>query len=84
MLLLKDFSIKWTEARGAQTAFYAKNYFSATCSNGIIDFFDETTDNFILKSTGNNRGILLDVIADTELCDEETYKSIFVSSKVGS
>ena len=81
--IIKDFSIRWTEARGAQTAFSATSAFSATCSNGIIDFYDATTENSILKSNGNNRGMLLDVIADTDLCDEESYKSVFVSSKVG-
>ena len=82
--VIKDFSIKWTEARGAQTAFYAKNYFSATCSNGIIDFFDDTTENSILKTQGSKGGSFLDVIADTDLCDESDYKSIFHTSKVGA
>jgi hypothetical protein len=82
--VIKDFSIKWTEARGAQTAFYAKNYFSATCSNGIIDFFDDTTENSIFKTQGSKGGSFLDVIADTDLCDESDYKSIFRTSKVGA
>lgn len=81
--LIKDFSIRWTEAKGDQIAFEGRDGFSAKCSNGIIDFFDETTNNMILKATGSKRGIFLDVIADTELCDEENYKTIFVSSKVG-
>ena len=82
--MVKDFSIRWTEARGAQTAFTSNSAFSAYCSNGIIDFFDDSTENSILKATtGSKRGILLDVIADTELCDEENYKNIWVSSKVG-
>ena len=81
--LIKDFSIRWTEAKGDQIAFEGRDGFSAKCSNGIIDFFDETTKNMILKATGSKRGIFLDVIADTELCDEENYKTIFVSSKVG-
>ena len=33
---------------------------------------------------GNVSGILLDVIADVDLCDEENYKKIFVTSKVGA
>ena len=81
--IIKDFSIRWTQAKGTQTAFEGKGGFAAKCSNGIIDFFDATTENSILKTTGNKRGILLDVIADTDLCDEDDYKSIFVSSKVG-
>ena len=82
--IIKDFSIRWTEARGAQTAFSSGNSFSAICSNGIIDFYDATTENSILKCSGNKRGILLDVIADTDLCDEDDYKSVFVTSKVGA
>ena len=81
--IIKDFSIRWTEARGAQTAFNALNSFRAVCSNGIIDFFDDTTENSILKSSGTKSGTMLDVIADTDLCDEDNYKSVFRSSKVG-
>ena len=81
--VIKDFSIRWTEAKGSQIAFATDNFFGAKCSNGIIDFFDASTENTILKSGNNKTGILLDVIADTDLCDEENYKSVFVSSKVG-
>ena len=82
--MVKDFSIRWTEARGAQTAFESNSAFSAYCSNGIIDFFDDTTENSILKSSSTaKKGILLDVIADTELCDEENYKNVWVPSTVG-
>lgn len=81
--IVKDFSIRWTEAKGDQTAFEGKDNFSASCSNGIIDFFDASTKNSILKASGTKNGFLLDVIADTDLCDETTYKSVFVSSKVG-
>lgn len=88
--VIKDFSIRWTSAKGAQTAF-ATNRNIGTCSNGIIDFFDASTENSIVKlgrtgdknNSGNVSGILLDVIADTDLCDEEIYKKIFVTSKVG-
>ena len=81
--IIKDFSIRWTEARGTQTAFAANNGFYAYCSNGIIDFFDASTENLILKA-GNNRGSgkILDVVVDTELCDEEVYKKFFFSSNV--
>lgn len=82
--IAKDFLIKWTEAKGAQTAFDVKGNFVSTCSNGVIDFFDASTDNSILKVSGQKNGKLLDVIADTELCDETEYKSVFVSSKVGA
>ena len=50
----------------------------------IIDFFDASTENSILKVTGQKNGKLIDVIADTELCDETAYKTVFVSSKVGA
>jgi hypothetical protein len=80
--VVKDFSIRWTEAKGAQTAFDIKGNFVSTCSNGVIDFFDASTENSILKVSGQNNGKLLDVLADTELCDESTYKSVFISSNV--
>ena len=80
--VVKDFSIRWTEAKGAQTAFDIKGNFVSTCSNGVIDFFDESTENSILKVSGQKNGKLLDVLADTELCDESTYKSVFISSNV--
>lgn len=103
--IIKDFTIRWTSAKGAQTAF-ATNRSVGTCSNGIIDFFDASTQNSIVKigrtsnrydrddndnnnnNTNNNNdnsvsGILLDVIADIELCDEQNYKKVFVTSKVG-
>lgn len=82
--VIKDFTIRWTEAKGAQTAFNVKGSFASTCSNGIIDFFDASTENSILKVTGQNNGKFIDVIADTDLCDETTYKTVFVSSKVGA
>ena len=81
--VVKDFSIRWTEARGDQIAFYGVNAFNAICSNGIIDFFDDTTNNSIIKTNGAKNGSLLDVIADTELCDEDDYKRVFYTSKVG-
>ena len=80
--VVKDFSIRWTEAKGAQTAFDIKGNFVSTCSNGVIDFFDASTENSILKVSGQKNGKLLDVLADTELCDESTYKSVFISSNV--
>lgn len=83
-MIIKDFSIRWTQALGAQTAFKSEGAFSATCSNGIIDFFDETTNNSILVASSIGVGSFLDVIADTELCDETTYKSVFNTSKVGA
>ena len=84
--IIKDFSIRWTEARGAQNAFATVGSFSALCSNGIIDFFDETTENSILKISGNynNSGSFLNVIADTDLCDESDYKKVFYTSRVGA
>ena len=91
--IIKDFSIRWTNAKGAQTAF-ATNRNIGMCSNGIIDFFDASTENSIVKigrtsdrndreNNGNISGTMLDVIADTDLCDEENYKKVFVTSKVG-
>jgi hypothetical protein len=80
--VVKDFSIRWTEAKGAQTAFDIKGNFVSTCSNGVIDFFDASTENSILKVSGQKNGKFLDVLADTELCDESTYKSVFISSNV--
>lgn len=80
--IIKDFSIRWTGAYGPQTAFEAPTVFAGYCSDGIIDFFDESTENSILDCTGTKAGIFLDVIADTELCDEENYKSVFVKSTV--
>jgi hypothetical protein len=80
--VVKDFSIRWTEAKGAQTAFDIKGNFASTCSNGVIDFFDASTENSILKVSGQKNGKFLDVLADTELCDESTYKSVFISSNV--
>ena len=82
--VIKDFTIRWTEAKGAQTAFNVKGNFVSVCSNGIIDFFDASTENSILKVTGQKNGKFIDVIADTDLCDETTYKTVFVSSKVGA
>ena len=82
--IIKDFSIRWTEARGDQIAFYSKDSFNAICSNGIIDFYDETTENSILKANRVRDGKFLDVIADIDLCDENTYKSVFITSKVGA
>ena len=82
--VIKDFTIRWTEAKGAQTAFNVIGNFASVCSNGIIDFFDASTENSILKVTGQKNGKLIDVIADTELCDETAYKTVFVSSKVGA
>ena len=81
--IIKDFSIRWTAAKGSQIAFSARTSFNALCSNGIIDFFDESTENYILKAPGNKNGTLLDVIADVELCDGEDHKEIFILSKVG-
>jgi hypothetical protein len=80
--VVKDFSIRWTEAKGAQTAFDIKGNFVSTCSNGVIDFFDASTENSILKVSSQKNGKFLDVLADTELCDESTYKSVFISSNV--
>lgn len=82
-MIVKDFSIRWTKAQGSQTAFKATKSFGAICSNGIIDFFDETTDNAILDASSVTVGKFLDVIADTELCDETFYESVFFTSKVG-
>lgn len=81
--VIKDFSFRWTAALGDQIAFDAPNGFNAGCSTGIIDFFDGTTKNYILKSNENITGWLVDVIADTELCSEEDYKKAFKASIVG-
>ena len=81
--VIKDFSIRWTEARGSQIAFASNNSFGARCSNGIIDFFDASTQNSILKTDGSKRGLFLDVIVDESLCDDDNHKSIFVRSEVG-
>ncbi len=86
-LVVKDFSFRWTKAQGSQTAFKITNSrrarFAVLCSNGIIDFFDSTTQNSILSGATTGSGMFLDVIADTELCDETTYKSFFKTSKAG-
>lgn len=82
-LVIKDFIIRWTKAQGPQTAFKASNRFAAVCSNGIIDFYDDTTENTILSATSISGGMFLDVIADTELCDGSSHKSIFYTSKAG-
>ena len=79
--IIKDFSIRWTAARTSQTAFRAKGPFVAYCSNGFIDFFDATTQNSILIANGTKTGTITDVIADTDLCDEIDYKSVFVTSQ---
>lgn len=81
--VIKDFSIRWTAALGNQIAFDAPNNFNAGCSTGIIDFFDGTTENYILKVEGNVTGFLTDVIADTELCCEEDYKKAIVAQTSG-
>ena len=83
-VIIRDFSIRWTEARGSQVAFEATSNFNARCSNGIISFFDASTDNAILKTSGNKRGTLLDIIVDESLCDDDDYKSCFKISKVGA
>ena len=80
--IVKDFSIRWTEARGDQIAFAANDSFSARCSNGIISFYDASTKNSILKSGGTKRGTLLDIIVNEELCDDTNHESITVNSKV--
>ena len=80
--VVKDFSIRWTEARTSQTAFKAIGPFTAYCSNGIIDFFDASTENSILIASGDKTGTITDVIAETDLCDEVNYKSVFVNSQV--
>lgn len=82
--IIKDFTIRWTQAKGEQIAFESERNFNAYVSNGIIDFFDATTQNSILKagSVGRN-AIMLDVIADEDLCDEQNYKAIFKISTVG-
>ena len=82
-MIIKDFVIRWTKAQGPQTAFRASTRFSAICSNGIIDFYDATTENSILTASSISGGMFLDVLADTELCSNTTHKSIFYTSKVG-
>jgi len=81
--IVKDFSIRWTEAKGSQIAFESTDSFGAVCSNGIIDFFDDTTENFILKTDENVRGTFLDVIVNKDLCDDILDDINFVTSKVG-
>ena len=80
--VVKDFSIRWTEAKGSQIAFAANDSSKAVCSNGIIDFFDDTTENFILKTDDSFGGKFLDVIVNTDLCDDVLDNINFVTSKV--
>ena len=82
-MIIKDFVIRWTKAQGPQTAFKASTRFSAICSNGIIDFYDATTENSILSASAISGGMFLDVLADTELCSNNDHKNIFYTSKVG-
>ena len=83
-VIIKDFNIRWTRAQGAQTAIRVTGRrFAATCSNGIIDFYDASTDNSILAGATNGSGKFLDVIVDTALCDNENHKNVFFTSKVG-
>ena len=80
--VVKDFLIRWTEAKGSQSAFAANDSSKAVCSNGIIDFFDDTTENFILKTDDSFGGKFLDVIVNTDLCDDVLDNINFVTSKV--
>ena len=80
-MVVKDFIIRWTKAYGAQTAFKTSNRFNAVCSNGIIDFYDQTTQNSILSGASSGNGRFLDVLADTELCGDSSYQRLFYISK---
>lgn len=83
-VIIKDFNIRWTRAQGAQTAIRVTGRrFAATCSNGIIDFYDASTENSILSGATNGSGKFLDVIVDTSLCDNDNHKNVFFTSKVG-
>ena len=86
-VIIKDFSIRWTRAQGAQTAFrVTTRRFAAICSNGIIDFYDASTDNSILAGASNTsgNGMFLDVIVDTALCDNQNHEKFFYTSKIGA
>lgn len=83
-VIIKDFNIRWTRAQGAQTAIRVTvRRFAATCSNGIIDFYDASTENSILSGATSGSGKFLDVIVDTSLCDNDKHKNVFFTSKVG-
>ena len=47
-----------------------------------LDFFDASTENSILIASGDKTGTITDVIAETDLCDEVNYKSVFVNTQV--